>query len=116
MQREKRTPKEGKGTAPAYRFAGEGGCLHTLISVVVRSIEIDETPAGRMVNVNATMGESEANSDVVRFCLTEREALNVNILERVCQHCGSSDVRMAHVPGLEGPRGICLDCQHDWRA
>jgi hypothetical protein len=116
MQRKKQTPKEAKGSTPAYRFAGEGGCLHTLVSVVVRSIEIEETPAGRMVSVSATMGESETNTSVVRFRLTEREALNVNILERVCRHCGRTDIRMVSVPGIETSAGVCFDCRKEWRA
>ncbi len=120
----KKTSSSKPEVKAAFRFAGNDHGLHTLVSVVVRSIEFEETPAARMVKVTATMGESEAKTEVVRFRLTEREALNVNILERVCRHCGGTDIRvydpslyrMVSVQGTDESAGVCFGCHREWRA
>jgi hypothetical protein len=100
---------------PGYRFAGNEHGLHTQVSIVVRNIEIEETPAGRMVKVTATMGESEANPDVVHFRLTQREAIACDILERVCRHCGGTDIRIVSIPDANYTAGRCFDCHQEWR-
>ena len=101
---------------PAYRFAGDPHGVHTRLPIVVRNVEFEATPNGRMVLVSATMGESEANTEIVKFPLTEREAIAADILDRVCHHCGGSDIRMVSVPGIETAAGVCFDCRKEWRA
>jgi len=55
------------------------GMVHTLIHVVVRNVEfVDE----RRVLVTATVGESESNSEAVRFRMTHAQALAADIIEK----------------------------------
>jgi len=56
------------------------GMVHTLVHVVVRNVEfVDE----RRVLVTATIGESESNSETVRFHMNQKQALAADIIERV---------------------------------
>jgi len=55
------------------------GMVHTLIHVVVRDVEfVDE----RRVLVTATVGESESNSEAIRFHMTHEQALAADIIEK----------------------------------
>ena len=55
------------------------GMVHTVLHVVVRDVEfVDE----RQVMVTATIGESESNSETVRFRMTHAQALAADIIEK----------------------------------
>jgi len=55
------------------------GMVHTLVHMIVRDVEfVDE----RQVMVTATIGESESNSETVRFRMTHAQALAADIIEK----------------------------------
>jgi len=56
------------------------GMVHTVLHAVVREIEfVDE----HRVLVTATIGESESNTETVRFHMTNAQALSADIIERL---------------------------------
>ena len=58
--------------------------VHTSLPVVVRRVRfIKKPPGGQVVEVTATIGESENNTEAIRFHMTYEQALAADIIERV---------------------------------
>ncbi len=57
--------------------------LHTSLPVVVRRVRFIRKPRGpQVVEVTATIGESEDNTEAIRFHMTHEQALAADIIGR----------------------------------
>ena len=73
-------PNSNTDATPAGYFVHPQG-LHTRIPVVVRSVRfVNDAPNGKVVEVTATVGEVEANTETITFHMTLDEAVASDII------------------------------------